>query len=75
MRFSLFKKRRKQDEPAHLRVGVWGEALAVRFLKKKKYKIIGKRVRVGKHDEIDIIARDGKILVFVEVKYRKKINR
>ena len=46
------------------------EAIAVRQLKKAGYKIISKnyRTRIG---EIDIIAKDGKTIVFVEVKARK----
>jgi len=59
------------EEPAHLKSGRWGEEEAVRLLKKKRYKIVGQRVRVGKRDEIDIIAKDGPVLVFVEVKTRK----
>ena len=50
--------------------GAWGEAQAAAFLQKKKYKILaaGYRCRFG---EIDLIARDRKHLVFVEVKLRK----
>lgn len=46
------------------------EAIAIRRLKKTGYKIIAQnfRTRIG---EIDIIARDGKTIVFVEVKARK----
>ncbi len=62
---------RKVDEPAHLKSGKWGEQLSVRYLKKQRYKIIGQRVRVGKRDEIDIIAQHGRTLIFVEVKTRK----
>jgi putative endonuclease len=58
-------------EPAHLKSGRWGEEVAAQRLKKKRYKIVGQRVRVGKRDEIDIIAKDGSTLVFVEVKTRK----
>ncbi len=62
---------RKSDEPAHLKSGRWGEQLAVRFLKKQRYKIVGQRVRVGKRDELDIIAKHNDVLVFIEVKTRK----
>ena len=50
--------------------GAWGERIAARFLKRKFYRIIetGYRSRYG---EIDIIAKRGKFLVFVEVKLRK----
>ena len=50
--------------------GAWGEALAAEYLRKKRYTIIasGYRCRMG---EIDLIARDRKHLVFVEVKLRK----
>jgi putative endonuclease len=50
--------------------GLWGEKEAERVLKSKGYKILGRRVRIGDRDEIDLVARDGDILVFVEVKTR-----
>lgn len=50
--------------------GVWGEKEAERLLKSKGYKILGRRVRIGDRDELDLVARDGEILVFVEVKTR-----
>ncbi len=58
-------------EAAHLQTGRWGEQQAVRFLKTCKYKIAGQRVRVGRHDEIDIVAAHGEAMVFVEVKTRR----
>ena len=50
--------------------GVWGEAVAAEYLRKKNYKILtqGFRSRFG---EIDLIAQNGRYLVFVEVKLRK----
>ena len=60
-----------KSEPAHLKSGRWGEKQAVRLLKSKGWKMVGERVRVGKHDELDIIATHEKVLVFVEVKTRK----
>jgi len=58
-------------EPDHLRTGRWGERQAARFLKANGWKIIGERVRAGKHDELDLIAKDRNAVVFVEVKTRK----
>lgn len=51
-------------------VGAWGEALAADFLKKKRYKLVacGYKSRFG---EIDLIVKNRKYLVFVEVKLRK----
>ncbi len=51
-------------------LGARGEEIAVAYLKKQKYRIIETnfRCRCG---EVDIIARDGKTLVFVEVKTRR----
>ncbi len=54
----------------HLQTGIWGEKQAERLLKGKHYRILGQRVRVGTRDEFDLVARDGKTLVFVEVKTR-----
>lgn len=56
--------------PKDLSLGQQGEAFAASFLKGLKYKILqtNYRCRCG---EIDIIARDGKVLVFVEVKTRR----
>lgn len=54
----------------HLDTGIWGEKQAERMLRKKGYRILGRRVKVGTRDELDLVARDGKVLVFVEVKTR-----
>ena len=51
------------------RVGNIGEAKAVSFLKQKGYKIIELNY-TNKIGEIDIIAKDKEVLVFVEVKAR-----
>ena len=52
------------------RTGLWGEREAKRHLTAKGYKILGKRVRIGLRDEIDLIARIDNTLVFIEVKTR-----
>lgn len=50
--------------------GAWGEAQAAAYLRKKHYRLVaaGYRSRFG---EIDLIVKDRKHLVFVEVKLRK----
>jgi len=49
--------------------GNYGESLAVNFLKKRGYKILERNYRI-RGGEIDIVAREGELLVFVEVKAR-----
>lgn len=49
--------------------GQQGEDAAVIYLRRKGYKILDRNVRAGRN-EIDIIARDKKTLVFVEVRSR-----
>ena len=55
---------------ARQRLGRHGEALAAAYLRLRGYRIVATnyRTRLG---EIDIIARDGATLVFVEVKVRR----
>lgn len=48
-------------------LGKTGEDLAVRFLKKKGFKILGRNLRF-KFGEIDILAEDKEDIVLVEVK-------
>ena len=50
-----------------------GEEIACNFLKKIGYKIVQRNYQFG-HGEIDIVANDNDILVFVEVKYRKSLT-
>ena len=60
----------RENSQTSKQFGSWGEETAADYLKKKGYSIVGLnyRVRVG---EIDIIAKDRRFLVFVEVKTRK----
>lgn len=52
--------------------GVWSERIAALYLMSKGYKIVAMRYKtpVG---EIDILAKRGKVLVAVEVKYRPTV--
>ncbi len=57
---------RKQQQ-----IGAWGEQYAARYLQEQGYEIIERNYRYGRSGEIDIVARDGDTLVFVEVKTRR----
>ena len=51
-------------------LGAMGEAAAAEWLRKKKWKILAMNYRC-RFGELDVVARDGKELVFVEVKLRR----
>lgn len=53
--------------------GAWGEAVAAEYLRKKRYELVasGYHSRFG---EIDLIVKNRKYLVFVEVKLRKSAS-
>ena len=52
------------------RLGNWGEEVAGRFLQDKGYQILETKYRCT-WGEVDIVARDGDELVFVEVRTRR----
>jgi putative endonuclease len=54
-------------------LGERGEEIATAFLKGRNFAIIERNFRC-KGGEVDIIARDGKTLVFVEVKTRRNLS-
>lgn len=55
---------------AHNELGKWGEDKASEFLQRNGYKIIERDWKSDRRD-IDIIATDGKDVIFVEVKTRR----
>lgn len=54
-------------------LGERGEEIATAYLKGRKFTIVERNFRC-KGGEVDIIARDGKTLVFVEVKTRRNLS-
>ncbi|MGQ9920189.1 MAG: YraN family protein [Desulfobacca sp.] len=54
-------------------LGSWGESLAAAVLRQNGYRLLARNVRtpVG---EIDLIARHGEDLVFIEVKLRRSLH-
>ena len=63
-----------QARAAHLRTGRRGEKLACALLQSKNCEILCRNYKV-KSGEVDIVARDGGILAFVEVKTRRHTTR
>lgn len=59
----------KKAKAKHLKLGQMGEDAACRLIKAKGMEVLARNYRCKK-GEIDIIARDGKIICFVEVKTR-----
>ena len=57
-------------QDSRIGTGKTGEDLAVRYLENRGYAIVERNYR-QRTGEIDIIARDGEYLVFVEVKARR----
>lgn len=67
VRFRLFLR---PAAPAADDSGRWGEEQAARHLRSKGYRILGRRVRPNRRDELDIVARLADTLIFAEVKTR-----
>ncbi len=59
---------------AHLRLGRRGEQLAARLLRELGLDILCRNYR-GPHGELDLVAREGGVLCFVEVKPRRVSSR
>ncbi|MBR1448269.1 MAG: YraN family protein [Prevotella sp.] len=55
---------------AHNELGKWGEEVAAAYLAEKGYVILHRDWKSG-HRDLDIVARDGRQIVFVEVKTRR----
>jgi putative endonuclease len=59
---------RDPEHPGHA-LGRWGEVRAARFLERRGWVILARNYRFGRR-EIDLVARQGDLLAFVEVKTR-----
>lgn len=56
-------------------MGDYGERAAADLLRSKGCRILARNYRGPRKGEVDIIARDGKLLLFVEVKTRRSDTR
>ena len=64
----MTRKRILPDKARAARAGRRAETLAVCWLRAKAYRIVARNYK-RRRGEVDIIARRGRVLVFVEVKY------
>ena len=67
----LASKRKGDTMPAHLSVGLAGEDAALFYLQRKSYVVVARRWSSGDvPGDVDLIAWDGPVLCFIEVKTR-----
>jgi putative endonuclease len=55
---------------ARQQLGELGEAIAARWLRRRGWRVLARRYRVG-HRDLDLIVSDGTTVAFVEVKARR----
>jgi len=67
----IARRRGRDGIPAHLRTGIEGEEAALFFLRRKGYVVVARRWSSGdRPGDVDLIAWQGPMLCFVEVKTR-----
>ncbi|MBQ2591826.1 MAG: YraN family protein [Candidatus Riflebacteria bacterium] len=52
-------------------LGKKGEDIALNYLTEKGYELVARNYRFSRYGELDLVMRDGKYLVFVEVRTKK----
>ena len=68
---AIARRRGRDNVPAHLRTGIAGEDAALFFLRRKGYIVVARRWSCGdRPGDVDLIAWQGPMLCFVEVKTR-----
>jgi putative endonuclease len=66
-----WRRGRAESQPAHLTIGLEGEDAAFFFLRRKGYTVVARRWSSGDvPGDVDLIAWQGPMLCFVEVKAR-----
>ena len=65
------RRGRAESQPAHLTIGLEGEDAAFFFLRRKGYTVVARRWSSGEvPGDVDLIAWQGPMLCFIEVKTR-----
>ena len=60
------------EKRGHIWIGNYGEQVAADWLRSQRCKILAQNFRGPRKGEVDIVARDRKLLLFVEVKTRSE---
>lgn len=55
-------------------IGLWGEDYAAKHLRHHGFRILERNYRTPRWGELDIVAEEGEVLVFVEVKTRSSLK-
>jgi putative endonuclease len=67
----IARRRGRAGVPVHLETGIAGEDAAFFFLRRKRYVVVARRWTSGdRPGDVDLIAWQGPMLVFIEVKTR-----
>jgi putative endonuclease len=53
-------------------IGNYGETVATAWLRANRSKVLARNFKGPRRGEVDIVAREGKVLLFVEVKTRRE---
>lgn len=69
MKIRVWRRKDAGKEFCRKQIGARGEQYAYEYLKKSGLEILERNWRC-RHGEIDLVARDGRLIVFVEVKTR-----
>lgn len=63
----------EEVERQKIELGRKGEEIALKFLKDKGYELVARNYRCHRFGELDLVMRDGKYLVFIEVRTKKNV--
>lgn len=69
--FDLLDRLPPDASKGHLALGRWGERRAARYVRRRGWKILRCNFRAPGGGEVDLVCRDGDVLVFAEVKTRR----
>ena len=70
-----FKPDRSMRSSRRHQIGCYGESVAAAWLRSRQCRILARNFRAPRGGEVDLIARQGRLLMFIEVKTRHSSAR